>query len=261
MIGQCWRRSCSWGLILWLTISSLLPGILPWGNITSQHILAISAIAVVLVMIVTRCLTTSEARSAIDLQVIITIAAALGLGEALDRSGAARWLAQVLVSGTSAVGFSEAWLPYVLLAAVYVASQIFTEMITNVAVASTMIPVSIGVAAEAGYNPRPFIIAVTLAASLSFITPIGYQTNLMVMGPGGYQPRDFLRTGLPLAALLTVAASGTNSLDLAVLITEFLIPPIPYRKTQCHRIPGKWPLCPHSRHDPPHLNWAPYSTA
>ncbi len=194
------------GLILWLTISSLLPGILPWGNITSQHILAISAIAVVLVMIVTRCLTTSEARSAIDLQVLITIAAALGLGEALDRSGAARWLAQSLVAGTSAIGFSEAWLPYVLLAVVYVVSQAFTESITNVAVASIMIPVSIGVAAAAGYDPRPFIIAVTLAASLSFITPIGYQTNLMVMGPGGYQPRDYARVGLPLAALLTTAA-------------------------------------------------------
>ena len=59
---------------------------------------------------------------------------------------------------------------------------------------------------EAGYDPRPFIIAVTLAASLSFVTPIGYQTNLMVMGPGGYQPRDYVRVGLPLAALLTVAA-------------------------------------------------------
>ena len=194
------------GLILWLTISSLLPGTIPWGNWTDQHIHAISAIAIVLAMIVTRCLTSSEARSAIDLQVLLTIAAALGIGEALDRSGAALWLAYSLVGGVSALGVSDAWLPYLLLGCVYVVSQGFTETITNVAVASIMIPVSIGVAAVGGYDPRPFIIAVTLAASLSFVTPIGYQTNLMVMGPGGYQPRDYLRAGLPLAVLLTVAS-------------------------------------------------------
>lgn len=194
------------GLILWLTISSLVPGILPWGNLTDQNIHAISAIAVVLAMIVTRCLTTSEARSAIDLQVLLTIAAALGLGEAIDRSGAALWLAQSLVGGVLALGIGNAWLPYVLLGCVYIVSQGFTETITNVAVATIMIPVSIGVAVVAGYDPRPFIMAVTLAASLSFVTPIGYQTNLMVMGPGGYQPRDYLRAGFPLAILLTIAA-------------------------------------------------------
>ena len=82
----------------------------------------------------------------------------------------------------------------------------FTETITNVAVASIMIPVSVSVALVAGYDPRPFIIAVTMAASLSFVTPIGYQTNLMVMGSGGYQPRDYWRAGWPLAVLMTLSA-------------------------------------------------------
>ena len=194
------------GLILWLTVSSLFPGILPWGNWTSGQIHAIAAITIVLVMIGTRCLTMSEARSAIDLQVLLTIAAALGLGEALYVSGAAHWLAQTLVDGTVVLGIGHAWQPYVLLAVVYIVSQAFTEAITNVAVASIMIPVSIGVAGVAGYDPRPFIIGVTLASSLSFITPIGYQTNLMVMGPGGYHPRDYLRVGFPLAILLTGTA-------------------------------------------------------
>ncbi len=194
------------GLILWLTASSLFPGILPWGNWTSGQIHAIAAITTVLVMIGSRCLTMSEARSAIDLQVLLTIAAALGLGEALYVSGAARWLAQTLVDGTIALGIGPLWQPYLLLAVVYIVSQAFTEAITNVAVASIMIPVSIGVAGVAGYDPRPFVIGVTLASSLSFITPIGYQTNLMVMGPGGYQPRDYLRVGFPLAVLLTGAA-------------------------------------------------------
>ena len=194
------------GLILWLTVCSLWPGLVSWGNWTGNQPHAVVALAVVLAMIVTRCITSSEARSAIDLQVLLTIGAALGLGEALDRSGAARWLAQSLVDGTSALGIPGDWKPYVLLAVVYLVSQLFTETITNVAVATIMIPVAVSVAVVGHYDPRPFIIAITLAASLSFVTPIGYQTNLMVMGPGGYQPRDFWRAGWPLALLMTVSS-------------------------------------------------------
>ena len=193
------------GLILWLTVCSLWPSLVPWGNWTENHSHAIVALAIVVAMIVSRCLTTSEARSAIDLQVLLTIGAALGLGEAIDRSGAARWLAQSLVDGTNAIGLPVAWKPYLLLAVVYFVSQLFTETITNVAVATIMIPVAVGVATVGHYDPRPFIIAITLAASLSFVTPIGYQTNLMVMGPGGYQPRDFWRAGWPLALTMTIS--------------------------------------------------------
>ena len=156
------------GLILWLTVTSLWPGMLVWGNLTSK---SIAAIAVVLAMIVTRCMTTSEARSAIDLQVLLTIGAALGLGKALDHSGAARWLAESLVGATTALGITPDWKPYLLLAIVYLLSQLFTETITNIAVASIMIPVAVNVAVAGGFDPRPFIIAVTLAASLSFVTP------------------------------------------------------------------------------------------
>ena len=191
------------GLISWLTVMSLWPGLLPWGNLTSKPI---AAVAVVVAMILTRCLTTSEARSAIDLQVLLTIGAALGIGKALEESGAARWLAQSLVDATTTLGIGPDWKPYLLLAIVYLLSQLFTETITNIAVASIMIPVAVNVAVAGGFDPRPFIIAVTLAASLSFVTPIGYQTNLMVMGPGGYHPRDYWRVGWPLALLMTGAA-------------------------------------------------------
>ena len=182
---------------------SLWPGLLPWGNLTSKPI---AAVAIVVAMILTRCLTTSEARSAIDLQVLLTIGAALGIGKALEESGAARWLAQSLVDATTTLGIGPDWKPYLLLAIVYLLSQLFTETITNIAVASIMIPVAVNVAVAGGFDPRPFIIAVTLAASLSFVTPIGYQTNLMVMGPGGYHPRDYWRVGWPLALLMTGAA-------------------------------------------------------
>ncbi len=202
------------GLILWLTLSSLWPEMLAWGNFTSK---SIAAIAVVLAMIVTRCMTTSEARSSIDLQVLLTIGAALGIGKALEESGAARWLAESLVGTTTALGVGPDWKPYLLLAIVYLLSQLFTETITNIAVASIMIPVAVNVAVAGGFDPRPFIVAVTLAASLSFVTPIGYQTNLMVMGPGGYQPRDFLRVGWPLALLLTI-----TSLVLIPLLWPFV---------------------------------------
>ena len=194
------------GLIVWLTVCSLWPDLLPWGNLMDPHIHAIVAIGAVLAMIVTRCMTMAEARSAIDLHVLLTIGAALGLGEALDRSGAAQWLAQSLIDGTTALGIGPDWKPYILLAVIYLVSQLFTETITNVAVASIMLTVSVSVAVVGGYDPRPFIIAVTLAASLSFVTPIGYQTNLMVMGPGGYQPSDYWKVGWPLAVLMTCSA-------------------------------------------------------
>jgi di/tricarboxylate transporter len=106
--------------------------------------------------------------------------------------------------------------PFLLMVVIYVLTAVFTETITNNAVAAMLLPIAIAVAWEGGYSPRPFIIAICLAASLSFATPIGYQTNLMVMGPGGYRPRDFLRCGLPLTILVMVV-----SLTLIPLIWSF----------------------------------------
>lgn len=189
-------------LIAWLVAGSL-PGVLP-ETLSSP---AVAALTLAVLMVVTRCLTVSEARNALDLRILITIAAALGLGYALHRSGAASMIAEGL---TSAVGDH----PVLLLAVVYVLAMFFTELVSNNAVCAMLLPLAIAVAEVGGHNPRPFILAIALAASLSFATPIGYQTNLMVMGPGGYRPFDYLRCGGPLALVMAVTALAILSRQL-----------------------------------------------
>lgn len=179
-------------LIVWLAAESWTPEAGPLAGLASP---AVAAMTVAGLMVATRCLPVSEARSALDLQVLITIVAALGLGRALSESGAANSLAGLLIAG---VGGDN---PYLLLAAVYVLAMLFTEVMTNSAVVAMLFPLAVATAAASGYSPRPFVMAITLGASLSFLTPIGYQTNLMVMGPGGYRPADFFRVGWPLSLL------------------------------------------------------------
>lgn len=181
-------------LIVWL-IAGTIPNLLP-ESLASP---AAASLTIAVLMTVTQCLRVSEARNALDLRVLLTIAAALGLGHALRASGAASMLAEGL---TGAVGDN----PVLLLAVVYVLAMVFTELISNNAVCAMLMPVAITVAEVGGHNPRPFILAIALAASLSFATPIGYQTNLMVMGPGGYKPSDYLRCGGPLAVAMAVTA-------------------------------------------------------
>jgi di/tricarboxylate transporter len=142
-------------------------------------------------MVLTGCLTGSEARRAIDLPVLTAIAAAFGLGEAIRASGLDRLLAESVVS----IGAST---PYTALIAIYVATAILTELVTNNAAAALMFPFGLSLAARLGASPMPFCVAVMFAASASFATPIGYQTNLMVYGPGGYRFTDFFRVGIPL---------------------------------------------------------------
>lgn len=196
-------------LVIWLAVTTYLgenyvsnnwapAGIVSiWQGIRSPEI---AAIAVAVLMIVTRCLRMSDARAAIDYQILFVIVGALGIGKALINSGAAETIAESLVA---LVGRENPWL---LLITLYLLTVIFTEMITNNAVAAMLFPLAIAVAWQSDCNPRPFIMAVALAASLSFITPIGYQTNLMVMGPGGYRPTDYLRAGIPIAIVVSITA-------------------------------------------------------
>jgi di/tricarboxylate transporter len=183
-------------LVAWLSLTSWLEAGNHWLSVASP---AVAALTVVALMILTRCMRASEARQAVDLEVIVTIAAAIGLGLALTKSGAAKMVADALVS---TVGNQ----PYLLLVMLYLITMVFTEMISNVAVATMLFSFAVAVAASGGCSPRPFVMAVTLAASLSFLTPVGYHTNLMVMGPGGYRPRDYLRVGIPMA--IAVAATA-----------------------------------------------------
>ncbi len=168
-----------------------------WGGASWS---AWAAMVVAGAMIATRCLTVAQARAAVDLQVLITIGAALGLGHALSSTGAMHSVARGLLDllGTSS--------PWVVLALVWALTLLFTEAVTNTAVAVFMFPLVLELAAQGGWNPRPFVIAVALAASCSFLTPVGYQTNLMVMGPGGYQPQDYLRAGAPLVLVVSAVA-------------------------------------------------------
>lgn len=179
-------------IVGWLAAGSLLGGGETWA---SPPVVALLG---VLMMTFSGCMRFSDARSSFDVQLVLTVACALGLGEAMRVSGAAAMLAG------GVTGLFES--PLMLLIVVYVMTMVLTEMVSNNAVAAIMIPIAISVAIQGGVDPRPFILGVAIAASLAFVTPIGYQTNLMVMGPGGYRPMDYLRCGLPLGLLTALTA-------------------------------------------------------
>lgn len=146
-------------------------------------------------MLITGCCSTSEAMDGIDWTVLLVIAATLGIGNALDLTGAAQAIA------TTVLGFAESN-PYLALIATYVATWVTTETVTNSAAAALIFPIAISIAATLNVNVMPFVIVVMMAASASLSTPIGYQTNLMVYGPGGYKFTDFTKIGLPLNLII-----------------------------------------------------------
>jgi len=142
-------------------------------------------------MIMTGCLSGSEARRSIDTEVLLTIAAALGLGQAMLKTGAADGIA----SSVMALAGSHPWLN---LAAIYLLTLVLTEIISHAAAAVLVFPIAITTAQSLGVSVTPFAMTVMMAASLAFATPFGYQTNMMVYGPGGYHFTDFLRVGIPM---------------------------------------------------------------
>ncbi len=150
-------------------------------------------------MLLTRCLTPAVARKSLDMQVLLAIAASFGLGRALEVTGAAEYLALNLMQ-------LAAGNPLLLLAATYVITSLLTEVITNNATAVLMFPIVMAAADALGVSYMPFVITIMMAASASFATPIGYQTNLMVYGPGSYQFMDYVRFGLPLNILTGITA-------------------------------------------------------
>lgn len=162
-------------------------------------------------MLATRCITASRARGSLDLSVLIVIAASFALGVAMTETGAANLVAQGLFS---LVGQNPT--PWVGLFLVYLLTTCFTELITNNAAAVLMFPIAQAMAEQLGVSLLPFAIAIMFAASASFITPLGYQTNLMVMGPGGYRFLDYVRLGLPLSFIV-----GITTLLLIPLVWEF----------------------------------------
>ncbi len=155
-------------------------------------------------MLATGCASASESRSGVDWQVLIVIAAALGIGNAMQVTG----VAETLAGGF--IGFVGDY-PHMALIATYLITWMLTETITNNAAAVLVFPIALSIAGGLGVDYMPFVMTIMFAASASFATPIGYQTNLMVFSAGGYQFRDFLRIGLPLNLL-------------ALLVTVLLVP-------------------------------------
>jgi di/tricarboxylate transporter len=151
-------------------------------------------------MVLSKCLSAAQARKAIDLPVLVAIAASFGVGRALEQSGVARLFAGLLVEGT------RPWGPTATLAALYFGTMVLNELISNNAAAALSFPFCLESARLLGVSERPFIMAVTLAASYAFASPIGYQTHMMVFGPGGYRFTDFMRVGIPLNLLMWIAA-------------------------------------------------------
>ncbi len=160
-------------------------------------------------MIMTRCVSTEAARRSIDWEVLLAIAASFAVGTALETSGAARQIAENMIRLAGGN-------PWISLAVVYGVTLVVTELITNNAAAALMFPFAMDTAHGLDVNYMPFVIAVMMAASAGFATPIGYQTNLMVYGPGGYRFSDYVKIGVPLDILV-----GIVTVALAPLVWPF----------------------------------------
>lgn len=167
-----------------------------------------AALIAAMAMIATRCCTGTQARQSIDWSVLIVIAASLGIGEAISLSGAARYLSQQSISYCG----SNAWLQ---LAVIYLLTMILTELVTNNAAAVLMFPLALEVSRSLEVSHIPFMIAIMIAASMGFATPFGYQTNLMVYGPGGYKYSDYMRVGIPLDLVMMVITVALTPLVFA----------------------------------------------
>jgi di/tricarboxylate transporter len=168
---------------------------------TGVTTILVSALVGVIAMFVTGCLTPDEAYREVDWMVIVLLGSLIPLGLAMQNTGAAEFIAAGLLRVTSPLGLLG------VLAAFYLLTSLLTELISNNAAAVVLTPIAVatGLALEA--SPLPFVIAVMFAASNSFLTPIGYQTNTFIYGPGGYRFSDFFRVGAPLSVLLLVAAT------------------------------------------------------
>ncbi|ROQ18642.1 MULTISPECIES: SLC13 family permease [Marinimicrobium] len=182
------RAYLAWGILLAVVLVSAT-GLLP---ILHAGLLGAAA------MLITGCCSAPQAQKSLDITVLLTIAASFALGVALDKTGVARLLGETLVSLSGGH-------PWLILLMVYISVSILTECITNNAAAIIMLPVVLEITEKASLNPEPYIFALMIAASASFATPLGYQTNLMVYGPGGYRFTDFLKVGAPMNVVIGIS--------------------------------------------------------
>ena len=186
----------------WMTIVVIL------GTITLAALgvmpIVKSAMLGVVILLALKILSPQESYQSINWQVIILISALIPVGIVIQKTGTAEWIAGLISSATRSVPIELQ--PKVLLALIYFITIFLTEISSNAATAIIMTPIALAVAQQMGFDPRAFVFAVAFAASASFITPVGYQTNLMVYGPGGYKFSDYIRVGFPLALIFWVMA-------------------------------------------------------
>ena len=161
--------------------------------------LSILAVAIVLI---TRCIDAEEAFSFVDGRLLALIFSMLAIGAALQASGAVSLIVEAVAPELAVLP------PFLIIWAIYLLTSVLTELVSNNAVAVVVTPIAIGLAQALGLDPRPLVVAVMVAASASFATPIGYQTNTLVYGPGGYKFSDFLRVGVPLNLSIGILASA-----------------------------------------------------
>lgn len=172
-------------------------------GLAAAGVLPISVLAVggAAAMVLGRCLSLRQAMRSLEPSVLLLLAGALPLGLAMAKTGLAERLAGGVLGVAGVAG------PIALVSALYLLTSLLTEMLSNNAAAVLLVPIALELAAAAGVSPEPLLIAIAFGASASFVTPIGYQTNTLVMGPGGYRFTDYVRIGLPLNLLLWVTAS------------------------------------------------------
>lgn len=183
-----------------LVIAALI-GLVTLAALGVAPIFLLSILAVSFVLI-TRCIDAEEAFSFVDGRLLALIFSMLAIGVALEASGA---VALIVNAIAPALGNLP---PFLIIWAIYLLTSVLTELVSNNAVAVVVTPIAIGLATALGIDPRPLVVAVMVAASASFATPIGYQTNMLVYGPGGYKFTDFMRVGIPLNLSIGVLASA-----------------------------------------------------
>jgi di/tricarboxylate transporter len=170
----------------------LLPVILGWIPI------AISAVVGVVLMILTRCLTMEEAYRSIEWKAIFLIAGMLPLGIAMEKTGAARYLADAVLALSGDLG------PIGVMGGVFTLTALASQVMPNPAVAVLMAPIALNTASDLGISPYPMMMAVAISASAAFLSPVGHSANLLVMGPGGYRFSDYIKVGLPLTLVVFI---------------------------------------------------------
>jgi di/tricarboxylate transporter len=181
--------------------SAIMAGVIVLAASGLMPILVSSLIGVLL-CIATRSIQWRQLRAAIDTNLVVMIVAALAMGEGLLRTGATAWLAGLFVSSAGDLA------PALVISLLILAAALLTEVVTNNAVAVLITPIAFSIAEGLGLDPQPFVLAVMFGANMSYMTPFGYQTNLMVMNAGGYHFTDFVRLGLPLQIFIWLSLSG-----------------------------------------------------